>query len=328
MKLKRTASVESMLDAFNRKIDQLEGEGEVVSTISIAPQAAEVTASRAVEIYEDDDWDEYEDVGGGFGEPGVHYTMRNVKDYWNESNESDPSLAEYDDFEQWWKDTHDNYLKRVESCGVLGGCHGKSTKSSETEIDDELEDVTGDEDLMEELDSEFIEDSTDVTCAFDVNSIDTDRLYEVIDKYNANSQPISGDWDNETADEQQTIANEFGISLDDAKQVMIEILGFPADDAFVEASTEVSASDDYNIYSGYDDIEDVSWKEVDSKQVQDSDGFWTDYTLYHNDATGQYACMFGDKDVYRPGEGYFDWEGDSEDEAYEWFESYEGLYED
>ena len=32
--------------------------------------------------------------------------------------------------------------------------------------------------------------------------------------------------------------------------------------------------------------------------------------------------MFGDKDIYEPDPDYADWEGDSQEEAYEWFDSY------
>lgn len=323
MKIHRSSSPQKMVDAFNARINQLGGYAEVESS-------SDITASKEVPIYEDDDWEMYEDVGGGFGEPGVRYTLRNIKEYWNESNESDPSLVDYDSFESWWKDTHSNFMKRVEddeiySSEIDAGCHG-SAESSETEINEELEDVTGEEDLMEELDSEFIDSSEDIACSFDVDSIDVDKLFEVIDVYNGASRPVSGDWDDETAHEQQTIADAFGISLEDAKEVMIKILGFPEDDAFIGASTSITS--DYNIYSGFDDVEDVSWEELDSKPVRDSDGFLTDYTLYHNTVTGEYACVFGDKEYYTPGEGYFDWQGDSEDEAYEWFESYEGFSDD
>lgn len=386
MKIKRSTSIDGMLDAFNRRIFELGGDIE---------SSTSVNASKAVEIYEDDDWDEYEDVDGGFGEPGAHLTMRDIKEYWNNEYDGDPCLMEYDSFEPWWRDTH-QFMRRINSCGdvtaadrlfldkegnafgepdklyreddlrsywdsdhdsdpvmreydsfeswldetlesgylsdyvdnsdyVDAGCHGPA-KSSETEIDEELEEVTGEEDLMEELDSEFIESEDEIEASFSIDDIDDDRLAEVIDKYNATSSPVSGDWDTETAAEQQDIADAFGISLEDAKQVMIQKLGFPEDDNFIGASTAVNA--DYNILSGYDDIEDVSWQELDSKSVRDSDGFLTDYTLYYNPVTGQYACMFGDKDIYRPGEGYYDWEGDSEEEAYEWFESYDGLLED
>ena len=65
------------------------------------------------------------------------------------------------------------------------------------------------------------------------------------------------------------------------------------------------------------------WEQLKNKQVYDSDGFTTDYTLYHNIVTDQYVCIFGDRDLYRPENSDFDWEGDSEEEAFEWFDSYE-----
>lgn len=68
--------------------------------------------------------------------------------------------------------------------------------------------------------------------------------------------------------------------------------------------------------------------ELESKMVPDSDGFMTDYTMYRDTVTGNYVFMFGDKDVYSPEEGYFDWECDSEQEAYDWFYDYSGIQED
>lgn len=71
-----------------------------------------------------------------------------------------------------------------------------------------------------------------------------------------------------------------------------------------------------------------SWEEINSKTVYDSDGFTTDYTLYKNTDGDKFICIFGDKDMYEPDENYADWEGDSEEEAQEWFNSYEGLLDD
>ncbi len=69
-----------------------------------------------------------------------------------------------------------------------------------------------------------------------------------------------------------------------------------------------------------------SWTEVDSKYVKDSDGFTTEYTMYKNE-DGKYAFVFGDKDIYKPEDGDFDWEAESEKEAREWFDSYTGFNE-
>lgn len=71
---------------------------------------------------------------------------------------------------------------------------------------------------------------------------------------------------------------------------------------------------------------DSEWRELETKHITDSDGFLTDYTLYTNGVT--YICMYGDKDVYSPDIDEADYESDSEDEAYEWFNNYNGFDED
>lgn len=73
-----------------------------------------------------------------------------------------------------------------------------------------------------------------------------------------------------------------------------------------------------------DDDEDLGpWEFLGSKQVMDSDGFWTDYTLWVNHETGMYVCIFGDSDLYTPENSSPDFETDSEFEAYEWFNDYD-----
>ncbi len=68
------------------------------------------------------------------------------------------------------------------------------------------------------------------------------------------------------------------------------------------------------------------WEEIDSKQVQDSDGFWTDYTWYSNGE--KHIFMFGDKELYEPDEDYADWETEDEETAQIWFNTYEGFTDD
>lgn len=70
-----------------------------------------------------------------------------------------------------------------------------------------------------------------------------------------------------------------------------------------------------------------SYKYVASKSVQDSDGFYTDYTWYKSD-DGLNVFVFGDSDIYTPDAGDFDFETESDDEAQEWFDSYNGFEED
>ena len=105
------------------------------------------------------------------------------------------------------------------------------------------------------------------------------------------------------------------------------------------------------IKEGYEDI--VRYYEVDSKQVRDSDGFWDDYTMYEeyvipydeyidflknykkgdfykDEWFNRYVFVFGDKELYDPSDGYDEWdyECESEKEAYEWFEDYNGFYDE
>lgn len=68
----------------------------------------------------------------------------------------------------------------------------------------------------------------------------------------------------------------------------------------------------------------AGYTKVDSKQVLDSDGFYTDYTWYR-DEDGLNVFVLGDNEVYGPEEGYFDWEEENDEAAQEWFDSYNGF---
>ena len=70
------------------------------------------------------------------------------------------------------------------------------------------------------------------------------------------------------------------------------------------------------------------YKYVKSKEVYDSDGWRTEYTMYQdNYDNDHFVFVFGDSDLYDPNAGYeeFDWECDSRQEAEEWFDNYEGF---
>lgn len=66
---------------------------------------------------------------------------------------------------------------------------------------------------------------------------------------------------------------------------------------------------------------------IKSKTVYDYDGFTTEYTMYYDEVNDRYVFVFGDSDFYNPNDGYeeFDWECDTEQEANEWFNDYEGF---
>ena len=69
---------------------------------------------------------------------------------------------------------------------------------------------------------------------------------------------------------------------------------------------------------------------VKSKTVYDSDGWTTEYTMYYDEVNDRYVFVFGDSDFYNPNDGYeeFDWECDTEREAEDWFNNYNGFEDD
>ena len=93
---------------------------------------------------------------------------------------------------------------------------------------------------------------------------------------------------------------------------------------------QVAASEDLEYDLLNDEIEDLEpyYMLVDRKDVRDSDGFWTVYSMYRRMPFDEYVMVFGDPDIYRPEDGYFDEEFDNEAEAYEWFENYNGFEDD
>ena len=83
---------------------------------------------------------------------------------------------------------------------------------------------------------------------------------------------------------------------------------------------------DYEDYEDeYLDDDDTTseWKLIDRKNVEDSDGFITEYSWYQRG--DEHVMVFGDSDIYRPEDGDYDAEFDSEERAREWFSSYEGF---
>lgn len=56
----------------------------------------------------------YIDVHGGFGEPGEKITFAEIKKYWDNNFDTDPCLQEYDSFEDWFKETKQNYITDID----------------------------------------------------------------------------------------------------------------------------------------------------------------------------------------------------------------------
>jgi hypothetical protein len=116
--IKASKSTADMLEAFESKLAEFGIESSIQAGCDTEPEGGwrdpEMTAifgnERAVEIYEEDYTERYEDVGGGFAEPGSIITLADIKDYWNNNNMGDPSLEQYTSFNEWWADTRSNFL--------------------------------------------------------------------------------------------------------------------------------------------------------------------------------------------------------------------------
>lgn len=55
-----------------------------------------------------------------------------------------------------------------------------------------------------------------------------EKVWDIANSYTT-SKPKSGDWDEETEAEQKEISKALGVSMDEAKQIMIDELGFEED---------------------------------------------------------------------------------------------------
>lgn len=124
------------------------------------------------------------------------------------------------------------------------------------------------------------------------------------------------------------------VAYKDGKSYDIEVTRYSAGDfevhpdnisEVIEADTDIYNDEDEDVY---DDEGLVGFAEIASKSVTDSDGFLTDYTMYRDTSTGEYVFVFGDKDVYGPQDGNFDWSCETEEETWEWFNSYRGFDDD
>jgi hypothetical protein len=70
----------------------------------------------------------FKDPQGMFGEPGSIVTAQELKDYWDEEYEWDPSLQDFDSFEDWYYDTIEWFTPLQES--TVKKLHIKESESS------------------------------------------------------------------------------------------------------------------------------------------------------------------------------------------------------
>ena len=123
----------------------------------------------------------------------------------------------------------------------------------------------------------------------------------------------------------------YDMSLEQLHNTLLKIYNNDAKKAFTVFATYGDAARRSKDECLSENFGNGEWQEVASKTVEDSDGFLTDYVWYTDG--DRHVFVFGDSDIYRPEDGEFDWEIDivkgreaeSDKEAQEWFDSYEGF---
>jgi hypothetical protein len=121
-----------------------------------------------------------------------------------------------------------------------------------------------------------------------------------------------------TADYLEEIQEVFPDATRKGKLITAHNSGVSAATNTANIGAKITCSDEY----------DTTWIKLAQKQVPDSDGFYTDYTMYISDDGTSYIFMFGDEDIYGPDPQYADYECSNWDEAVEWWNDYNGFEED
>jgi len=209
-----SGSIQDMLGAFENKLDEIGGSTKVQAGYDPL----------------------YEDLGGGFTEPGGRIRYSEIKDYWDRENQNDPVLREYNgDFDTWWDDTRMNYLREVDEDDIEG-CGGIQAAT----INDML---TAFEDKLDSLGA-----STSINAESSLDDFDNidDYIWELAQKYTS-SVPLSGSWDTEDAYLLKELMDKTGLSEGECKSKMISVLGYEPEDVYqlepLEASTTIEAAD-------------------------------------------------------------------------------------
>lgn len=96
----------------------------------------------------------------------------------------------------------------------------------------------------------------------------------------------------------------------------------------LEDEAEIYDLSSSKVNESSDEEDKIDWEYVSSKTVYDDAGFTDEYYWYKGilpDGTEKHIFMYGDDE---PDDRYADWECDSEKEAQDWFDNYEGTYEE
>lgn len=115
-------------------------------------------------------------------------------------------------------------------------------------------------------------------------------------------------------------------NFEDAYELSMSIYDIGEEDPYWEEQREKD-KEEYANGDSWDEDDESDYTFLRRKTVTDSDGFTTDYAWYVS-PNGTNVFVFGDMDYYRPEDGNFDFETESNKEAKEWFDNYKGPGEE
>ncbi len=134
------------------------------------------------------------------------------------------------------------------------------------------------------------------------------------------------DWDMDNNTVYLTVEFKNGVS----ESFPFEAWRFTGEPAYFDYDVDiiVDAVRNYMKSEEMEGYESLRYKFIKSKRVLDSDGFYTDYTMYYDTESDQYIFIFGDNDLYDPETSDWDWTCEGERQANEWFDGYNGFADD
>ena len=142
----------------------------------------------------------------------------------------------------------------------------------------------------------------------------------------------NGDWKHEHLYVDKLIsqiAEDNGLELENLGDTVFEKDSEDISDTYT-ATHNYLFTKKYSVNESYDSdytYED-RYEHIKSKSVPDFNGFYTDYTMYYDNEEDRFVFIFGDNDIYDPYNSEPDWECETEEEAEDWYDDYNGFEDD
>ena len=180
-----------------------------------------------------------------------------------------------------------------------------------------------------------IEKELQKSTIYDADIYSDDKYFGYEDDSNVTSICVTiynGDWKHEHLYVDKLIsqiAEDNGLELENLGDTVFEKDGEDISDTYT-ATHNYLFTKKYSVNESYDSdytYED-RYEHIKSKSVPDFNGFYTDYTMYYDNEEDRFVFIFGDNDIYDPYNSEPDWECETEEEAEDWYDDYNGFEDD